>query len=116
MAFDAMGAFVVTKPVGGNTGVTGVFDGLRVNGQQTCPFRLFLLSLGLVHVTLPRCAQAHHQPAIVCSAFVVPENSRVRGQVSGQITPIAAIFELIEDAVEDLPFAPLGRSRLLLLR
>lgn len=33
MAFDAIGAFVVTKPFGGNTRVARVFDGLRVNDE-----------------------------------------------------------------------------------
>ena len=33
MAFDAIGAFVVTKPFGGNTGVTSIFDRLRVNDE-----------------------------------------------------------------------------------
>ncbi len=33
MAFDAISAFVVTKPFGGNTGVTSIFDRLRVNDE-----------------------------------------------------------------------------------
>jgi hypothetical protein len=47
--------------------------------------------------------------------FVMPEDGGVRGQVFGQITPIAAILELIEDAIEDLSFAPTGWSSFLLL-
>ena len=33
VTFDAIGAFVVTKPFGGNTGVTSIFDRLRVNDE-----------------------------------------------------------------------------------
>jgi len=52
---------------------------------------------------------------ITAPLFVVPKNRGVGWQVSGQVTPIATIFELIEDPVKDLAFAPLERSCFLLL-
>ncbi len=44
----------------------------------------------------------------------MPVDCRVRGQIFGQVLPIAAILELIEDAIEDSSLALVGRSCLLL--
>lgn len=47
--------------------------------------------------------------------FVVPEDGGVGGQVFRQVTPVTAVFELIENAVKDLPFAPFEGACFLLL-
>lgn len=41
MAFDAVGALVVTKAFGGNARVASVFDRLGINDEQPRPFRFF---------------------------------------------------------------------------
>ncbi len=48
----------------------------------------------------------------VCIAplLVVPVNCGIGWKVSGQIIPITATLELIEDAINDLPMTPVLRS------
>lgn len=48
--------------------------------------------------------------------FVVPVNGRVRWEVLGQVLPVTAILEPIEDAIEDVPLAPLQGACPFLLR
>jgi len=62
-----------------------------------------------------QCCQYGAENTLRPPLFVVPEDGGVRWQVFRQVAPIAAVFELIEDAVKDLPFAPLRGSCLLLL-
>lgn len=47
--------------------------------------------------------------------LVVPEHCGVGRQVLRQVTPITAILELIEDAIQDFSLCPIGGSRFLLL-
>ncbi len=54
--------------------------------------------------------------AIAAPLLVIPEHRGVGRQVSGQVAPVTAIFELVEDAIQDLSLCPVGRSRFLLLR
>lgn len=42
--------------------------------------------------------------------FVMPVDGRVGWEVFGQVLPIASILEAIEDAIENIPIAPLERA------
>jgi len=42
MAFDAIGAFVVTEPFGLDTGIARIFHSLRIDDQQSSPLWFFL--------------------------------------------------------------------------
>lgn len=64
---------------------------------------------------MQRCQNAV-KDTIRAPLFVMPENGGVGRQVFGQITLIAAVLELIEDAIENLSFAPARWSSFLLLR
>jgi len=46
-----------------------------------------------------QCCQDAVEHTIGSPLFVVPEDGGIRRQVFGQVTPVAAVFELIEDAV-----------------
>jgi len=53
--------------------------------------------------------------ALSTPLFVVPEHRGVGWQVFGQVLQIAAVLELIEDAIQDFSLRPVGRSCFLIL-
>jgi len=53
MPLNPIGRFVETESFCPHTGITGVLDRLRVNDDETSPFRLFLPVPAPVHATSP---------------------------------------------------------------
>ena len=55
------------------------------------------------------------QHALSAPLFVVPEHRGVGRQVFEQVAPVAAVFELVENAIQGFLLCPVGRSCFLLL-
>jgi len=103
---------VVTKPLGCNTSITGVLNCLGVNHYQGCPLRFFWACSRTLPWSLSIISSKTQFLATACSTKT-PLSKEADLWVSHTN---CSRFQLVEDTIENLTFAPQWRSSLLLLR
>ena len=111
MPFNTIRGFVKAESLGFNTGIASILDRLRVNENECRPFSFFDV---FSRLTMKR---GHDQvkDAFFSPMLVVPKYRGIRREVFWQVNPVATIFELIQNAIDNLSFTPFGRTSPLFL-
>ena len=115
MPFDPVRCFVNAKAFGIDAGVTGVLNRLRVDDHQGCPFWFFLTcSRTLPCSTFLIASKIFSARHCLSCQKTVEYGGRSFGRSTQRAGPsgadllktVAAVLELVEEAVHDFAFAP----------